>query len=119
MAEVRVKLVERVRGRVIYLLPLDEVSALVIDIGSSSLRAGYAGDDAPKAIIPTTYGYTLAPPDTDVPMGENGSTPARPRIANIYVGQNGPSIWREDMEIGNPIVDGLSECFIADYTLPF
>ncbi|PPQ72524.1 hypothetical protein CVT24_004830 [Panaeolus cyanescens] len=86
----------------------DEVSALVIDIGSSSLRAGYAGDDAPKAIIPTSYGYTLSPSDGDVTMGDNGSSGPK---KEIFVGQNGPSIWRERMEIANPMVDGLIQDF--------
>ncbi|KAF8803902.1 actin-related protein Arp4p [Phlegmacium glaucopus] len=88
----------------------DEVSALVIDIGTSSLRAGYAGDDTPKAIISTSYGYHNAPPDADVVMSdnlENAEATARPKFAKIYIGQSGPSVWREKMEIGHPLVDGL------------
>lgn len=102
---------------------LDEVSALVIDIGTSSLRAGYAGDDTPKAIIPTSYGYHPAQPETDVEMSDNipadDSTP-KDKFAKIYLGQNGPSVWREGMEISNPIVDGLSmhlECFFNPVSL--
>lgn len=34
----------------------DEVGALVFDIGSYSFRAGYAGEDTPKAEIPTHVG---------------------------------------------------------------
>ncbi|KAF8665646.1 hypothetical protein AX16_000101 [Volvariella volvacea WC 439] len=90
----------------------DEVSALVIDIGSSSLRAGYAGDDTPKAIIPTSYGYTKVQGDTDVAMADaNSGSSATPSNAKVYIGQNGPSIWREGMEIGNPIVEGLIQDF--------
>ncbi|KAF6762763.1 brg1-associated factor b [Ephemerocybe angulata] len=89
----------------------DEVSALVIDIGTSSLRAGYAGDDTPKAIIPTYYGYTPPTPDADVSMtdGTEGTETSsnKPKPANTYIGQNGPSIWRPNMEIGNPLADGL------------
>ncbi|CAM5179134.1 unnamed protein product [Eretmochelys imbricata] len=40
----------------------DEVGALVFDIGSFSVRAGYAGEDCPKADFPTTVGL-LAPED--------------------------------------------------------
>jgi len=90
---------------------VDEVSALVVDIGSSSLRAGYAGDDTPKAIIPTSYGYLNAQPDSDVVMSENtdnGEAARKSKFAKIYIGQSGPSVWREGMEIGNPLVDGLS-----------
>jgi len=92
---------------------LDEVSALVIDIGTSSVRAGYAGDDTPKAIIPSSYGYHPANPETDVAMSENPDH-AEPgnKFAKIYIGQSGPSVWRAGMEIGNPVVDGLSTCFV-------
>ncbi|CAA7260168.1 unnamed protein product [Cyclocybe aegerita] len=92
----------------------DEVSALVIDIGASSVRAGYAGDDCPKAIIPTSYGYHPAPPDADVTMSdgaENIDAVNKSKFANIYIGQSGPSIWREGMEVGNPMVEGLIQDF--------
>ncbi|KAG1892690.1 actin family [Suillus subluteus] len=91
----------------------DEVSALVLDIGSSSVRAGYAGDDIPKAIIPSFYGYKATTGDGDVQMSGNApenfeSTPKQtPSDAKLYLGQNGPSIWREGMEIGNPVRDAL------------
>ncbi|KAI0752247.1 actin family [Irpex lacteus] len=96
----------------------DEVAALVLDIGSSTLRAGYAGDDTPKAVIPTAYGYTVEPDEEggDVTMaegtteGEQTETP--PKKTKLYVGQNGPSIWRESMEIGKPVQNGL----ITDFT---
>ncbi|KAJ7591293.1 actin-related protein Arp4p [Mycena floridula] len=92
----------------------DEVSALVVDIGTSSLRAGHAGDDTPRAIIPTSYGYHRSPPDEDVTMGdsaENSEHVSKPKYAKMFLGQNGPSLWREGMEIGNPIVDGLVSDF--------
>ncbi|KAF9563682.1 actin-related protein Arp4p [Agrocybe pediades] len=93
----------------------DEVSALVVDIGSSSLRAGYAGDDTPKAIIPTSYGFQNNPPDSDVVMGDGAENAEaqqkKSKFAKIYVGQNGPSIWREGMEVGNPLSEGLIQDF--------
>lgn len=99
----------------------DEVSALVIDIGTSSLRAGYAGDDTPKAIITTSYGYHHAPPDSDIVMSDNLENPeamTRPKYAKIHIGQSGPSVWRDKMEIGHPLVDGLSSYFyLATLTL--
>ncbi|KAH8999371.1 actin-like protein Arp4p [Lactarius akahatsu] len=73
----------------------DEVSALVLDIGSSTLRAGYAGDDTPKAIIPTSYGFVPVTRDADVSMTEAGADtePAPPREeSKLYIGQqHGPS----------------------------
>lgn len=93
---------------------VDEVSALVVDIGTSSVRAGYAGDDTPRAIIPTHYGYLPTNPDADFVMGDVGEGNIgsnKSKFAKLYIGQSGPSMWREGMEVANPIVDGLSESF--------
>ncbi|KAI9701944.1 MAG: NuA4 histone acetyltransferase subunit [Candelina mexicana] len=40
----------------------DEISALVLDPGYSSTRAGFAGEDVPKSVIPSFYGITSGPP---------------------------------------------------------
>lgn len=85
----------------------DEVSALVVDIGTSSVRAGYAGDDTPRAIIPTSYGFL--PTETELLMSNENDASNRPRPAELYIGQSGPSLWRPNMEVGNPFQDGLSE----------
>ncbi|KAI9067599.1 actin-like protein Arp4p [Trametes sanguinea] len=94
----------------------DEVAALVVDIGSSSLRAGYAGDDTPKAIVPTAFGFIEehVSSNGDVTMGEEGAAPpegeqpqpVKPKV-KLFIGQNGPSLWRSGMEVGNPMHDGL------------
>lgn len=95
----------------------DEVSALVIDIGTSSIRAGYAGDDIPKAVIPTSYGYQSNTVDGDVQMGENtpenfeSTAKPPPSDAHLHLGNKGPLIWRENMEVNNPVRDAL----IADF----
>ncbi|KMU79960.1 hypothetical protein CISG_08120 [Coccidioides immitis RMSCC 3703] len=33
----------------------DEVSAIILDPGYSSIRAGFAGEDTPKSVTPTYY----------------------------------------------------------------
>lgn len=38
----------------------DDISAIVVDPGSSSLRAGWAGEDTPRALIPSYYGWMPA-----------------------------------------------------------
>ena len=91
------------------------MAALVVDIGTSSLRAGYAGDDTPKAAIPTSYGFYRASREGDVSMTEtpeNGEARVKPKFSKIYVGSSGPSIWRDGMEVANPLVEGLSACFL-------
>lgn len=35
----------------------DDISAIVLDAGSSSTRAGWAGEDTPRAVIPSSYGW--------------------------------------------------------------
>jgi actin-like protein 6A len=46
---------------------------------------------------------------------ENGEARVRPKPSKIYVGSSGPSIWREGMEVANPIVEGLSPCFFLSF----
>lgn len=38
---------------------LDEVGALVFDIGHNTVRGGYGGEDSPKLDIPSTIGVWL------------------------------------------------------------
>ncbi|KZW03930.1 actin-related protein Arp4p [Exidia glandulosa HHB12029] len=83
----------------------DEVQALVLDIGTDTTRAGYAGDDAPKAVFSTSYGFTVHPPAE----GETGDDKSMP--TKLYIGENGPSIWRPRMEVSNPFTNGLISDF--------
>jgi actin-related protein len=34
----------------------DEVAAIVLDLGSHTVKGGYAGEDAPKAVLPSVVG---------------------------------------------------------------
>ncbi|KAF8475520.1 actin family [Kalaharituber pfeilii] len=69
----------------------DEISALVLDPGSAWTRAGFAGEDTPKSVVPTDYGVT---PDGD-----------------FYFGDNDVHTVRAGMEIKNPMGDGV----VADW----
>ncbi|KAJ8086375.1 NuA4 histone acetyltransferase subunit [Marasmius tenuissimus] len=89
----------------------DEVSALVLDIGTSSVRAGYAGDDSPKAIIPTQYGFIPQENTQDVEMGENADSTEKHQSTRSFLGEAGPSLFRPGMQIGNPMNDSLIEDF--------
>ncbi|KAG9104041.1 NuA4 histone acetyltransferase subunit [Ceratobasidium sp. 370] len=85
----------------------DEVSALVLDIGTSTTRAGYAGDDVPKAVFPTTFGYTThyTPPEGADPNDEEAAKANKE--VRIHLGDEGVSLWREGMEVGNPLQNGI------------
>jgi actin-like protein 6A len=69
----------------------------VLDIGTSTTRAGYAGDDVPKAVFPTTFGYT-----THYSGDEN-------KEVRIHLGDEGVSLWRDGMEVGNPLQNGIGQ----------
>ncbi|KAH7100641.1 brg1-associated factor b [Auriculariales sp. MPI-PUGE-AT-0066] len=84
----------------------DEVQAIVLDIGADTTRAGYAGDDGPKAVFPTAYGFTVNTPAEGTPMEEAGQTPT-----TLHIGEDGPSFWRPRMEVSNPIQNGLISDF--------
>lgn len=67
----------------------DEVSAIVLDIGSHTTRAGYAGEDCPKAVFPTAYAATT-----------RGET-------TTYAHGNNLNLYRPHAIHANPISDGL------------
>ena len=75
----------------------------MIDIGASSVRAGYAGDDTPKAVVNSSYGFINESADGDTNMEGDGASSSK-----LFIGQHGPSIWRANMNVGNPIQEGMS-----------
>lgn len=46
----------------------DEVSAVVLDMGSSTTRVGYAGEDSPKFVLPSAVGVPLDDDDHKRPL---------------------------------------------------
>lgn len=87
----------------------DEVSALVLDIGTATTRLGYAGEDVPRCVMPTSYGYI---PKTITTVNEEG-VEAEAQSRDSYVGENGVNRWRPGMEVANPMADGLSTSAIG------
>ncbi|KAG8581312.1 hypothetical protein GDO81_007625 [Engystomops pustulosus] len=82
--------------------------ALVFDIGSFSVRAGYAGEDSPEVDFPTSIGAVLD--------GEDGSTTSK-----FYVDPNIHEIPQENMEAVTTFRDGMIDNWesfqaILDYT---
>lgn len=75
-----------------------------MDVGTSSTRFGYAGEETPRCILPTSYGYMPRTVKTVDPSGMEVETTSR----DLYVGENGVGRWRAGMEVGNPMADGLS-----------
>ncbi|CAN1241760.1 Actin-related protein 4, partial [Linum perenne] len=74
----------------------DEVSAIVIDLGSHTCKAGYAGEDAPKAVFPSVVGAI-----DQMEVDDNTSN------RKLYVGSQSLGFRRDHMEVLSPIKDGV------------
>jgi len=97
----------------------DEISAIVLDIGSSLSKAGWSGEDSPKVIIPSYVGTII---DEENKTGEgnvdatliNGTTDnsinsSTKKKTKKYIGDSQINCWRENMELKNPLKNGLIE----------
>jgi len=51
----------------------DEVGALVIDVGTTYTKAGYAGEDLPKVVIPTAVGVLQSNQTSEIAKSNNES----------------------------------------------
>ncbi|XP_061635017.1 actin-like protein 6A [Phyllopteryx taeniolatus] len=86
----------------------DEVGALVFDIGSYTVRAGYAGEDCPKADFPTVIGVTLDREDGTTPMETDGDK-GKQSGTIYYIDTNQLRVPRETMEVMSPLKNGMIE----------
>ncbi|KAI5291145.1 NuA4 histone acetyltransferase subunit [Ascosphaera aggregata] len=59
----------------------DDVTALILDPGYTSTRAGFGGDDAPRSIIPTVYGKYTVNNETKHVFGDELYVKPRPRLS--------------------------------------
>ncbi|CAM6103996.1 unnamed protein product [Calypogeia fissa] len=101
----------------------DEVSAIVLDLGSHTCKAGYAGEDAPKAVLPSMVGSVDRNflPDADklggdVEIGKSGDGKAGNRTTEmpkgkltrkLYAGVQAVGYRRDHMEVIPALRDGL------------
>ncbi|XP_070340449.1 actin-like protein 6B isoform X1 [Equus asinus] len=95
----------------------DEVGALVFDIGSFSVRAGYAGEDCPKADFPTTVGLLAAEEGGGLEL--EGEKDKKGKI--FHIDTNALHVPRDGAEVMSPLKNGMIEdweCFraILDHT---
>ncbi|KAK3440427.1 actin-related protein 4 [Eucalyptus grandis] len=105
----------------------DEVSAIVIDLGSHTCKAGYAGEDAPKAVFPSVVGSIdqmevddAANTDTNsgaaMDAKSNAKTPDSDKTKGkrkLYVGSQALGYRRDNMEVISPFKDGI----VADWDI--
>ncbi|XP_061357369.1 actin-related protein 4-like isoform X2 [Gastrolobium bilobum] len=105
----------------------DEVSAIVLDLGSHTCKAGYAGEDAPKAVFPSVVGAIDQMDIDEEDDAEKSSTSAgesRNNLRNVdsdkakgkrklYVGSQSLGYRRDYMEVLSPFKDGV----VADWDI--
>ncbi|KAL5134414.1 Actin-related protein 4 [Glycine soja] len=105
----------------------DEVSAIVVDLGSHTCKAGYAGEDAPKAVFPSVVGAIDQMDVDEADNGENNSASAPESNNNVrnadsdktkgkrklYVGSQSLGYRRDHMEVLSPFKDGI----VADWDI--
>lgn len=83
----------------------DEVGALVFDIGSYSFRAGYAGEDSPKAELPSAVGIV----DEEVPFTDNENEAQAKTEKKYYIDTPYLKVPRKGMEVTSFLKDGMIE----------
>jgi actin-like protein 6A len=74
-------------------LAADEVSALVMDMGTTCTKVGYAGEDCPKYVIPSSVGV----------VGGEGAADK----ASFRVGTNALGVRADGLRIQPAVVDGV------------
>lgn len=88
----------------------DEISAIVIDVGSSLSKAGWSGEDCPKVIIPSYVGKIENGNKEVNNVNDNNISETSNKNKNkIYIGSCQINCWRENMELKNPLKNGLVE----------
>ncbi|XP_052199573.1 actin-related protein 4A isoform X3 [Diospyros lotus] len=90
----------------------DEVSAIVVDLGSHTCKGGYAGEDAPKAVFPSVVGSIdqMDVDDSDNPEKNSASVTETKNVKGkrkLYVGSQALGFRRDHMEVLSPIKDGV------------
>jgi actin-related protein 4 len=89
---------QQIRHATVLIGNADEVSALVLDPGYATTRAGFAGEDTPKSVVPTYYGV----------LSKNGST-------KLLFGENDLHTPLPDLEIQNPLAGCGTEDWVEDW----
>lgn len=79
----------------------DEVNAVVLDVGTYQVKAGYAGEDAPKFICPTSVGVGGAV------AGTKDTNAMDIDERQFHTGSNALETRRDGMEVVSPFNDGL------------
>ncbi|PIO73021.1 Actin [Teladorsagia circumcincta] len=86
---------------------LDEVSGVVFDAGSHSLRVGFAGEEYPKGDIPSYVAVQEVEPDEDVEMKEGTESNNVKKKRNMFIGTTKIVVPRPRTTIQSFMKDGM------------
>ncbi|KKZ60047.1 actin-like protein 4 [[Emmonsia] crescens] len=108
----------------------DEVSAIILDPGYSTVRAGFAGEDTPKSVIPTCYGKYSTDAQEKYIYGDSIYVTPRPGLSiHNPMGREGivedwdmaEKVWEYSFtsrltgaKSGNPLFNGLNDTANGD-----
>ncbi|KAL2301300.1 hypothetical protein Nmel_011868 [Mimus melanotis] len=104
----KVRVAEELNNRSLLTIFSDEVGALVFDIGSYTVRAGYAGEDCPKVDFPTAIGVVLERDNGSTLMEIDGDK-GKQGGPTYYIDTNALRVPRENMEAISPLKNGMIE----------
>lgn len=106
-------------------LSIDEISALVLDPGYSTTRAGFAGEDVPKSVTSSYYGTVPSEPGRRLLFGDNAIHNPLPNISignpmskdgNVEDWDTATRLWEyaitsrlTNAKPGNPRTNGLND----------
>jgi actin-related protein 4 len=74
----------------------DDISAIVLDAGSSSTRAGWAGEDTPRVVIPSSYGWLPGDVELEAAQTSNGHANGRDAMEGVETNGNTESAATDD-----------------------
>ncbi|XP_028236864.1 actin-related protein 4A-like [Glycine soja] len=93
----------------------DEVSIIVINLGSHTCKVGYAGKDAPKVVLPYVVG-AIDHMDIDGIAGINDENSDKTKgKCKLYVGSQSLGYRRDHMEVMSPLKNGV----VVDYNIVY
>ena len=95
-------------------MSLDELGALVFDVGQFSFRAGFAGEDCPKTEVPCTVGYiddASNKMDVDASPDQNGNSLSSSSSRRYIFDTTSIKSPQTNMELTSFLKDGMGITF--------
>ena len=86
---------------------MGDISTLVLDVGSCSTRAGFAGDSLPGVVLPSFMGNASQPAAAAAAADDADAAATPAAVRKHYLGLKELGMRRKDMDITPAMKDGL------------